>query len=49
MRKEAVLFCKKEPKNFIYAGAWAVAATAPQAQSHRSFFASFFSKKEVFK
>jgi hypothetical protein len=47
MRKEAVLFCKKEPKNFCYSGAWAVTAPTPQAESHKSLFGSFSSEKEL--
>jgi hypothetical protein len=47
MSKEAVLFCKKEPKNFFYSGAWAVRAPTPQAESHKSLFGSFSSEKEL--
>jgi hypothetical protein len=45
--KQAVLFCKKEPKNFyvFYAGVF----DRPQAQMNQSFFASFCSQKEVLK
>jgi hypothetical protein len=39
-------------KKLLLAGPWAAQATAPQAQSHKSFFAfggaqPFFSKKEA--
>jgi hypothetical protein len=46
MREEAVLFLKKKnQKDFFYAGPVAVAATAPQAESHKSFCVAFFKKR----
>jgi hypothetical protein len=48
MKEEsASFFIKKEAKKFSYSGAWAFAASKPQAQSHKSLFGSFSSEKEL--
>jgi hypothetical protein len=48
MREEAVLFLKKKnQKDFSESGPGALEPQTPMSQSNRSFFASFFSKKEV--
>jgi hypothetical protein len=44
---KAVAFLKKSSaKNFYHAGSWALASPTPPSQRHKSFFGSFFSKKE---
>jgi hypothetical protein len=48
MRKGSTsFFTKKEAKKFFYSGAWALAASKPQAQIHKSLFGSFSSEKEL--
>ena len=52
MKEESTsFFTKREAKKFFYSGAWALAASKPQAQSERSLFgsrpaAAFSSAKE---
>jgi len=45
------ILAARKPKNFCYAGLWAVAKQTPMAQSKKKFFglraASLFFKKEV--
>jgi hypothetical protein len=46
-RRKYFFFEKKKQKTSVNFGAGAVAAPTPMAQSGRSFFAAFFSKKEA--
>jgi hypothetical protein len=38
---------KKQQKNFVNAGPWAMAPTTPMAQHRKSFCAAFFKKRPL--